>query len=121
RPPLPSWSAPARRQAQAPAALPRADRHRALPVADQAPRPAPLSFAGERFPTDRGPLLLRMTGEPPVRGRGDAPPRVGHGRAQRRCPVLRERRKGGPMEGPEITFAEATIDNGSFGTRTVRF
>ena len=25
------------------------------------------------------------------------------------------------MEGPEITFTEATIDNGSFGTRTVRF
>ncbi len=25
------------------------------------------------------------------------------------------------MEGPEITFAEATLDNGSFGTRTVRF
>ncbi|MFX0537975.1 polyribonucleotide nucleotidyltransferase [Ornithinimicrobium sp. Y1847] len=25
------------------------------------------------------------------------------------------------MEGPEITFAEATIDNGSFGSRTVRF
>ncbi|WP_062377280.1 polyribonucleotide nucleotidyltransferase [Demequina pelophila] len=25
------------------------------------------------------------------------------------------------MEGPEITFAEATIDNGRFGTRTVRF
>ncbi|WP_411285176.1 polyribonucleotide nucleotidyltransferase [Lapillicoccus sp.] len=25
------------------------------------------------------------------------------------------------MEGPEITFAEAVIDNGSFGTRTVRF
>ncbi|KNX36755.1 polyribonucleotide nucleotidyltransferase [Luteipulveratus halotolerans] len=25
------------------------------------------------------------------------------------------------MEGPEITFAEASIDNGSFGTRTVRF
>ena len=25
------------------------------------------------------------------------------------------------MEGPEITFAEATIDNGSLGTRTVRF
>ncbi|MFC7489202.1 MULTISPECIES: polyribonucleotide nucleotidyltransferase [unclassified Knoellia] len=25
------------------------------------------------------------------------------------------------MEGPEITFAEATIDNGSHGTRTVRF
>ncbi|QFG67975.1 polyribonucleotide nucleotidyltransferase [Ornithinimicrobium pratense] len=25
------------------------------------------------------------------------------------------------MEGPEITFGEATIDNGSFGTRTVRF
>ncbi|MBO1768017.1 polyribonucleotide nucleotidyltransferase [Allobranchiibius sp. GilTou38] len=25
------------------------------------------------------------------------------------------------MEGPEITFAEAMIDNGSFGTRTVRF
>src|SRR5664280_251892 len=30
-------------------------------------------------------------------------------------------RKGGPMEGPEITFAEAVIDNGSFGTRTIRF
>ncbi|MDO4607252.1 MAG: polyribonucleotide nucleotidyltransferase [Bowdeniella nasicola] len=26
-----------------------------------------------------------------------------------------------PMEGPEITFAEAVIDNGSFGKRTVRF
>src|SRR5689334_8900128 len=25
------------------------------------------------------------------------------------------------MEGPDITFAEAAIDNGSFGTRTVRF
>jgi polyribonucleotide nucleotidyltransferase len=25
------------------------------------------------------------------------------------------------LEGPEITFAEAVIDNGSFGTRTVRF
>ncbi len=25
------------------------------------------------------------------------------------------------MEGPEITYAEAVIDNGSFGTRTVRF
>jgi polyribonucleotide nucleotidyltransferase len=25
------------------------------------------------------------------------------------------------MEGPEITFAEAVIDNGTFGTRTVRF
>jgi polyribonucleotide nucleotidyltransferase len=25
------------------------------------------------------------------------------------------------MEGPEITFAEAVIDNGSFGTRTIRF
>ncbi len=25
------------------------------------------------------------------------------------------------MEGPEITFAEATIDNGSFGKRTIRF
>jgi polyribonucleotide nucleotidyltransferase len=26
-----------------------------------------------------------------------------------------------PMEGPDITYAEAVIDNGSFGTRTVRF
>jgi polyribonucleotide nucleotidyltransferase len=26
-----------------------------------------------------------------------------------------------PMEGPEIQFAEAVIDNGRFGTRTVRF
>ena len=25
------------------------------------------------------------------------------------------------MEGPEIQFAEATIDNGQFGTRTIRF
>ena len=25
------------------------------------------------------------------------------------------------MEGPEITVAEAVIDNGKFGTRTVRF
>ncbi|RFA20607.1 polyribonucleotide nucleotidyltransferase [Subtercola boreus] len=25
------------------------------------------------------------------------------------------------MEGPEITFAEAVLDNGSFGTRTIRF
>ena len=25
------------------------------------------------------------------------------------------------MEGPDITFAEAVIDNGSFGTRTIRF
>lgn len=25
------------------------------------------------------------------------------------------------MEGPEIQFAEAVIDNGHFGTRTVRF
>jgi len=31
------------------------------------------------------------------------------------------REKEDPMEGPEITFAEAVIDNGSFGTRTVRF
>lgn len=33
---------------------------------------------------------------------------------------LRQSRKV-PMEGPEITFAEAVIDNGSFGKRTVRF
>ncbi len=26
-----------------------------------------------------------------------------------------------PLEGPEITFAEAVLDNGRFGTRTVRF
>src|SRR5690606_8055670 len=32
-----------------------------------------------------------------------------------------EYKEGGPMEGPDITFAEATIDNGSFGTRKVRF
>jgi polyribonucleotide nucleotidyltransferase len=25
------------------------------------------------------------------------------------------------VEGPEITFAEAVIDNGTFGTRTIRF
>ena len=25
------------------------------------------------------------------------------------------------MEGPEITSAEAVLDNGSFGTRTIRF
>src|SRR3954469_8837456 len=32
-----------------------------------------------------------------------------------------QKRNGGPMEGPEITFAEAVIDNGRFGTRTIRF
>src|SRR5680860_313150 len=31
------------------------------------------------------------------------------------------RDKEDPMEGSEIQFAEATIDNGSYGTRTVRF
>ena len=25
------------------------------------------------------------------------------------------------MEGPDVKFSEATIDNGSFGTRTIRF
>ena len=30
-------------------------------------------------------------------------------------------RKGDPMEGPDVKFAEAVIDNGSFGTRTIRF
>src|SRR5215468_1889775 len=28
---------------------------------------------------------------------------------------------GRPVEGPEITYAEAVIDNGSFGTKTIRF
>src|SRR5476649_968325 len=41
-------------------------------------------------------------------------------RAQRRCTAV-FREKEDPMEGPEIQFAEATIDNGAFGTRTVRF
>src|SRR6187200_1968074 len=51
-----------------------------------------------------------------------APPPVGQARAQRRCTrAFGYKRKGGPMEGPEITVAEAVIDNGSFGTRTVRF
>src|SRR6187200_1044534 len=51
-----------------------------------------------------------------------APPPVGQARAQRRCTrAFRYKRKGGPMEGPEITVAEAVIDNGKFGTRTVRF
>src|SRR6478752_3282753 len=31
------------------------------------------------------------------------------------------REQEGPMEGPEIQFAEAVIDNGRFGKRTVRF
>src|SRR4051794_3218347 len=31
------------------------------------------------------------------------------------------RTEGNPLEGPEITFAEAVIDNGRFGTRTIRF
>src|SRR5689334_19596708 len=31
------------------------------------------------------------------------------------------RKRRAPLEGPEITFAEAVIDNGRFGTRTVRF
>src|SRR5579875_139067 len=34
---------------------------------------------------------------------------------------LKREEQEGPMEGPEITFAEAVIDNGKFGTRTVRF
>src|SRR6478672_5153246 len=50
-----------------------------------------------------------------------APPPVGQARAQRRCTRASYKRKGGPMEGPEITVAEAVIDNGTFGTRTVRF
>lgn len=29
--------------------------------------------------------------------------------------------KGGPMEGPDVKFSEAVIDNGSFGTRKIRF
>ena len=36
-----------------------------------------------------------------------------------RSPIEKKRRI--PVEGPEIKFAEATIDNGSFGTRTIRF
>src|SRR3954470_13891666 len=31
------------------------------------------------------------------------------------------RTEGNPLEGPEITFAEAVIDKGRFGTRTIRF
>jgi polyribonucleotide nucleotidyltransferase len=34
---------------------------------------------------------------------------------------VRHPREGAFMEGPEIQFAEAVIDNGRFGTRTVRF
>src|SRR3954471_17533965 len=31
------------------------------------------------------------------------------------------RTEGNPLEGPEITFAEAVVDNGRFGTRPIRF
>jgi polyribonucleotide nucleotidyltransferase len=34
---------------------------------------------------------------------------------------MRDQKERAFMEGPDITFAEAVIDNGSFGTRTVRF
>src|SRR5699024_10337171 len=33
----------------------------------------------------------------------------------------RDHQRRAPVEGPEIKFAEAVIDNGPFGTRTVRF
>src|SRR6478752_7703150 len=43
-------------------------------------------------------------------------------RTQRRCAWhMRKKKARAHMEGPDITFAEAVIDNGSFGTRTVRF
>jgi ribosomal protein S15 len=103
------------------------DRHRALPCADQAPRSAPITttkqavtattagtassheehVAGRRHTAYRSRQRLPQEGNP--RHNDDA---RGEGI---------EDRNGGPMEGPEITFAEATIDNGSFGTRTVRF
>ena len=35
--------------------------------------------------------------------------------------LLRETRKGYPVEGPNLSVAEAVLDNGRFGTRTVRF
>ncbi len=40
-----------------------------------------------------------------------------------RATRVRERRhrRRDLLEGPEITFAEAVLDNGRFGTRTVRF
>jgi polyribonucleotide nucleotidyltransferase len=34
---------------------------------------------------------------------------------------IRNKEEKNPMEGPEIKFAEAVIDNGKYGTRTVRF
>src|SRR3954447_19967200 len=37
------------------------------------------------------------------------------------CAALEKKKARAHMEGPDITFAEAVIDNGSFGTRTVRF
>src|SRR5689334_17377683 len=53
---------------------------------------------------------------------GHRPPTRRKARAQRRCTrLLLTEEMEGPMEGPEIQFAEATIDNGTFGTRTVRF
>jgi len=35
--------------------------------------------------------------------------------------VIEKKERRAHMEGPEITFAEASIDNGTFGTRTIRF
>jgi polyribonucleotide nucleotidyltransferase len=35
--------------------------------------------------------------------------------------LLRETRKGYPVEGPNLSVAETVLDNGRFGTRTVRF
>ncbi len=42
-------------------------------------------------------------------------------RTRARPPLSNHENGGEPLEGPEITFAEAVIDNGRFGTRTVRF
>jgi polyribonucleotide nucleotidyltransferase len=36
-------------------------------------------------------------------------------------PGAADRTEGDPVEGPDITYAEAVIDNGTFGKRTVRF
>ena len=40
---------------------------------------------------------------------------------ERQPPTNHQHRNGGTLEGPEIKFAEAIIDNGKFGQRTVRF
>src|SRR5690606_39794127 len=63
--------------------------------------------------------LFRSPGIPP---RGPSSPlSFGWFRRATRSVALQPHEQGVTLEGPEIKFAEAVLDNGKFGTRTVRF